>query len=56
MNRDAMSLQNEKILYETQRTPMKAKALVVGAAHGSMGLTRSMTDLSVVSIEITRKK
>jgi hypothetical protein len=42
MNRDAISLQKEKILYDTQRTPMKANAWVVGAAQGSIGLTLSM--------------
>lgn len=42
MNRDAISLQKEKILYETQRTPMKAKACVAGAAQGSTGFNLSM--------------
>lgn len=42
MNKDAISLQKERILYETQRTPMKANALVVGAAQGSMGLMLSI--------------
>ena len=43
MNRDAISLQKEKILYDTQRTPTKAKTLVVGAAQGSIRF-----DLSIV--------
>jgi hypothetical protein len=42
MNRDAISLQKEKTLYDTQRTPMKANALVVGAAQGSIGFKLSM--------------
>jgi hypothetical protein len=42
MNRDAISLQKERILYDTHRTPMKANALVVGAAHGSIGFRVSM--------------
>lgn len=42
MNNEAISLQKEKILYETYATPMKAKTLVVGAAHGSMGFNCSM--------------
>ena len=42
MNRDAISLQKEKILYDTQRTPMKANAWVAGAAQGSIGFNLSM--------------
>lgn len=42
MNNEAISLQKEKILYETYATPIKAKTLVVGAAHGSMGFNCSM--------------
>jgi hypothetical protein len=42
MNRDAISLQKEKILNDTQRTPIKANALVVGAAQGSIGFMLSM--------------
>lgn len=42
MNRDAISLQKEKILYDTTRTPMKANAWVTGAAQGSIGFNLSM--------------
>jgi len=42
MNRDAISLQKENILYDTQRTPMKAKTVVVGAAQGSIGFNLSI--------------
>lgn len=49
MNKDAISLQKERILYETQRTPMKANALVVGAAQGSMGLMLSIFVLQGVA-------
>jgi len=51
MNSDAISLQKEKILYETQRTPMKAKAWVVGAAQGSIGLIWSMLIVAWIAVQ-----
>jgi hypothetical protein len=51
MNRDAISLQKERTLYDTHRTPMKANALVVGAAHGSIGFKVSM----FVMLDVVRR-
>jgi hypothetical protein len=42
MNREAMRRQKDRILYDTQKTPMKAATLVAGAAQGSMGFKLSM--------------
>jgi len=42
MNREAMRRQKERILYDTQKTPIKAATLVAGAAQGSMGFKLSM--------------
>ena len=42
MNREAMRRQKERILYDTQKTPIKSAILVAGAAQGSMGFKLSM--------------
>lgn len=48
MNRDAIKRQKERILYETQKTPIKAATFVAGAAQGSMGFKLSMVYVSEV--------
>jgi hypothetical protein len=48
MNRDAIMRQNDRILYDTQKTPMKAATLVAGAAQGSMGFKLSIVGGSEV--------
>jgi hypothetical protein len=41
-----MRRQKERILYDTQKTPMKAATLVAGAAQGSMGFKLSIVCVS----------
>jgi hypothetical protein len=48
MNRDAIMPQKERILNDTQKTPMKAATLVAGAAQGSMGFRLSIVGVSEV--------
>jgi hypothetical protein len=48
MNRDAIMRQKERILNDTQKTPMKAATLVAGAAQGSMGFRLSIVGVSEV--------
>lgn len=55
MNREAISLQKERILYDTQRTPMKANALVVGADQGSIGFRLSIVVFRDVVLQYAYK-
>lgn len=48
MNREAMRRQKDRILYDTQKTPMKAATLVAGAAQGSIGFKLSIVGVSEV--------